>query len=284
MSSPALTRCAAGDHCRDGENIEDPDTGERIARLGAIVDDGGPLCDQCLWDAEYAIASLPADMRDLAKLLPPPLKVRYRDPDLPAQPRVKKAPPLPMNEPVWSLMELIVYETTVWAETVADAAGVEWDSELTERSPWQNRVDTSCALLGYRFTQLIGLTGIEHRARSTSVDPTVGHDLDRTIRSRDDVWASRDGWEGALTLEQMHRQALKHAGRHPGDRVPTPCTNSACGKRALVREHRNNVVVCRACKTALTDDDYEDFLTAALKAHGIPVHEPTIVIAPGASA
>ncbi len=266
----ALTRCKAGHRCRDGENVHDPDTGEKLGRLGAIIH-GGPFCDRCYGSVEYAIRSLPLDLRDLGKLLPPSLTPRLRDPELPEQPRTKKAPPLPMNSEVWATMELIDYETGVWAESVADAAGVEWDSYLAEHSRWDSRVRTACALLGYRMETFLGLTDVEHRARSKTLDPSDGHDPDRAIRQKADVFVTRDGWEGALKLLELHKDAQRLCGRHAGDRVDTPC--SRCQSRALVREHERNEVVCRFCGRRSTDEEHETFLNAAMRAHGIPVDE-----------
>jgi hypothetical protein len=57
--SNGLIRCRAAERCRDGENVHDPETGERTGRLGAITH-AGPLCEDCVRTVEYAIRSLPA--------------------------------------------------------------------------------------------------------------------------------------------------------------------------------------------------------------------------------
>lgn len=273
--SNGLIRCRAAERCRDGENVHDPETGERLGRLGATTHNGS-LCEACVRAVEYAIRSLPRDVRDLERLLPPSISPKLRDPDLPEQPRVKKPPPLPMDSQAWTTLELIVYETTVWAESVADAAGLEWDSDLAERASFEYRVQASCALLEGLLEKFLGLVDVEHRARSRTVEASDGHDLDRTVRSRDDVWTTRDGWQAALLLEELHKDVQRLCGRHPGDRILTPCP--ACHARAVVREHHNDRVVCRACDHAQSDDEHESFLEAASRVFGISGDDTTEVV------
>lgn len=262
------TRCRAGETCRDGETVHDPATGERVERLGAIIE-AGVLCERCTNAVDYAIRSATRDVRDLAKLLPPSLTPRLRDPELPEQPRIKKAPPLPMNARAWSVMELYVYEAQVWAESVAEHVGIEFDSYAVEHMLWPRRVEVSAAVLEANLSALLGLQGVEHRARSTHADPETGHDEDRVIVSAGgDTWTTRDGWEGALTLLRLHQDTERLCGRHPGNRVPLPC--SKCHTRALVREHHNNRIICRFCGDTESDADFSSFLSGALQSLGKP--------------
>lgn len=273
-------RCRAAQRCRNGENIHD-ETGERIDRLGAVIEDG-TLCQACTNRVAYALGSLPADVEDLSDLLEPTGEQHWQDPDMPFQPRQKKAPPLPLRESVLALQELIDYEVTVWAESVSDADQANWDSYAAEHSRRPERVARACGLLRYRLVAFVELGETEHRARSLTTRRADGHDEDRTTRARDDYWVSREGWEGALLLVDLHERAERFAGRHPGDRIPVPCAR--CHRRALVREHRVSSeegrrygqpgkVVCRACCSEMSDDDYDSFRLAALKAYGIRTDE-----------
>jgi hypothetical protein len=153
---------------------------------------------------------------------------------------------------------------------------LDWDSDLAERAGFEHRVQTSCALLEALLEKFLGLADVEHRARSTAEDPSVGHDPDKTIRQKDDYWTVRDGWEGALRLTELHKDVEKFCGRHPGDKVHTPCPS--CHTRAVVREHHNDRVVCRVCDHAQTDDEHESFLEAASRVFGIPGDDTTEVV------
>lgn len=262
-------RCNSGKRCVDGENVHDEETGEKVDRLGAILDVNhqGVVCDGCARATTTAIRYLPHDYADLSKLLVPSGERRFRDPEMPA-PTGKQESKLPLRIDVLSLQELIDYEACVWAEAVADHDGVDWDSYAAEHSRPFDRLQRACDLLGYRLPTLLGLGPTEHRARSLTERRTDGHDLELTTRSRDDYWTVREGWQAALLLRELHRKAEAVVGRRPANILPTPCPHCH-RRRVLAREHHNNRIVCRSCWSSITDDDYEAVLSAGLKAYGL---------------
>jgi hypothetical protein len=258
-------RCRAGRRCADGENVHD-ETGDLTDRLGSVID-GGALCVGCVRAAEQALRGLQDDILELSKLLQPSsARQAFRDPDMPPQTRTKKPAPLPFSENVYTLIELIDYESTLWAESVADHDGVDWDSYAAEHSRRGDRVGRSSALLGHRLATLVALPVQQHRAHSLSVDPSDGHDPDTTTRYRGDYWANRPGWEGALRFIDLHERAARYIGNRALDHIEVPCPR--CDARRLYREHHNGRVMCRACETPMSDDDYDAFIEHALEAHG----------------
>lgn len=260
-------RCLAGRRCADGENVHD-EAGDLTDRLGALIDNGH-LCAGCVRAAGQALRGLADDILELSKLLQPSsARQAFRDPDMPPQTRSKKPAPLPFSENVYTLMELIDYESTLWAESVADHDGVDWDSYAAEHSRRGDRVGRSSALLGHRLTTLVALPVQQHRAHSLSVDPSDGHDPDTTTRYRGDYWANRPGWEGALRFVDLHERAARYIGKRALDHIKVPCPK--CQAKRLYREHHNARVMCRACENPMSDDDYEAFIEHALEAHDSP--------------
>lgn len=266
MPDNAVQRCRAGRRCVDAETVEVDGETERVGR----VIEQGPLCEGCIQDAVTALRELPNDLTELSLRIIPSSSQRLRDPDMPDQPRSKKAAPLPFDEYVYTLMELIDYETSLWAESVADHDDLEWDSYLAEHSRQGDRVTRACALLGHRLTTLIHLPVQQHRAHSLTHDPSHGHNPDTTTRYRGDYWANREGTEGALRFIDLHQRAVRHIGKTPRNNVLVPCPK--CGEKRLTREHHNDRVICRndLCQHAMSDDDYDTFLDHALKTLGEP--------------
>lgn len=253
-------RCKAGRRCTDCETLAD---GERVARP---IPTGRDLCDACTHAAAVALRELPYDVLEIGqRIRNPSIAVRMRDPDMPTAPRVKKSAPLPFDEFGFTLCELITYELTVWAESVADFDGLSWDSDTAERCRNEVQVGRACELLGHRLATLIRLPVQQQRARSLTYNPADGHDPDTTTRDRGDFWANREGWEAAVRFIDLHERATKYIGRKPvGVIVPCP----SCNETRLMREQHNDRVVCRGCRFELSDDEYDAFVAEALKSIG----------------
>lgn len=277
MTAPG-SRCRSGKRCPDGEDFYDPDTGERIERVGVLMDDDG-LCEACQRLTAEALRWLPVDYRDLSELLPPTGERHTRDPDIPAAPRIKLYAAMPLRADVLDLQILIDYEVRAWAGSVADYAGMwasgDWSSRAAARSRWSVRIEQSCQLLEHRLTQLLELRDVEHAARSLGAIREEGHDPDRTTRLYNEVLTVRHGWEAALLFRDLHERVERFCGRHPGERVMAPC--ALCHRRALVRhtprpgeDHPANVVVCRCCGNRVGDNTHAAFLDEALRLFGIP--------------
>jgi hypothetical protein len=261
----ALTRCRAGQCCTAGEDVHD-DAGEHLGRLGAVTD--APLCEDCTRTALVAIRNLPDDMIELNERLMPSGAMVFHDPEMPSPARVKKAAPLPFDEYVYTLMELVDYETTLWVESVADAEGFEWDSSAAEHSRRQFRVEKACELLADRIQTLVQLPAQQHRAHSLTADPSDGHNPDTTTRYRGDYWSNREGWEAALRFIELHRLAEHHIGKRARNHIQVPCPG--CNEQRLEREHHNDRVICRQCDLRMSDDDYDSFIEHALATVGQP--------------
>ncbi len=270
-------RCRAASRCPDGTTIHDDD-GHRVDRVGVALDDGD-LCPTCERIAVEALRWLPVDYRDLGELLGPTGEWRPRDPDMPIPRRIKLHAPLPLRTDVIDLQWLIDREVRAWAGSVAGHAGMwasrEWSANAAARSRWPVRIEQSCQLLEHRFGQLLGLTDVEHAARSVTAKRGDGHDPDRTRVLNREWLVTRDGWEAAMKFRDLHERAERFCGRHPGHRVMTPCTT--CHRRALIRHiprpgvhHPANQVVCRCCGTRQSDDDYSAVVNAAYQAAGLP--------------
>jgi hypothetical protein len=270
-------RCCSGKRCVDGENVHDEETGEKVDRLGAILDDHHPgvVCDGCARAATTAIRYLPHDYADLSKLLVPSGERRFRDPEMPA-PTGKPESKLPLRIDVLSLQELIDYEACVWAEAVADHDEVDWDSYAAEHSRPLDRLTRACDLLGYRLQTLLALGPTEHRARSLTERRTDGHDLELTTRSGDDYWTVREGWQAALLLRDLHYRAERACGKGRADNVGIPCPS--CHSRNLVREHHNKRVICRSCNVPMPDRDFDILRNTALRLYGLPEIEIDLVV------
>ncbi|MEV1295220.1 hypothetical protein [Pseudonocardia sp. NPDC049635] len=224
---------------------------------------GGAFCDTCVRYLRYAIAGLPYDVAELSTLLAPSLAVRYRSPDLPGPPpRVKLHSPMPLDGTALDLQALIDHEVTSWAESVADFAGVDWDSDVAARSSQRRRVHDGAQLLAYRYEWLLGMPPVWHRVRSAGERPTDGWPVESIDRmepdDHGDLWIERDGVEGALVMFALRRTVEGFAGRTPSDRCKLPCPK--CQRPALVREHRNRRIVCRFCWHPMGDNEYERML------------------------
>jgi hypothetical protein len=256
-------RCRAGEKCRHAEVITEDDT---TFRLGAVTD--SPLCETCVLAALVAIRNLADDMIELNERLIPSGATILRDPDMPSPVRSKKAAPLPFDEYVWTLMELIDYETTLWVESVADADGTDWDSTAAEHCRRQFRVESACHVLAERIQTLVNLPVQQHRAHSLTHDPSHGHNPDTTTRYRGDYWSNLEGWEAALRFIELHRLAERHIGKRARNHIQVPCPG--CNEQRLEREHHNDRVICRGCELPMSDDDYDAFIEHALQTVGQP--------------
>lgn len=269
------SRCVRGSKCVDSlpaTVAHEPGAFMTVRQVGALLLADAPYgehgpCARCGSHIAQAIGELPADVAELFELLQPSMAIRYRDPGMPSQPRVKKAPPLPVSEDALALLELIDRELQVWADSVARAAGIRWSLAAAYRAPLQRRVAQASALLYQNTAWLIGLPEQEHPCYSATANRLDGHDGERvemTDFGPDGAplpMVTRTGWDGAQLLLQLHKDTTRMAGREPADQCPIPCPK--CGRRTLVRAWFSKRVVCRheACEHHMSDDDYERMAT-----------------------
>lgn len=271
---PALHRCRRGARCADRVRLVNEDGSH--AGWDGILLDGPGLCPVCVRKVKYDIQDLPGDVRELSELLVPSGEQRYRDPDMPAQPRQKLVTPVPLDLSALTLQELIDTETTIWATAVARACGLDtsgaWSTLRAARSRQLARVETACALLAHRLDWFLALPVTETPARSLTTRRGDGHDPDTTTVYGDEWWAHRDGITAALLLSDLHRIAESKAARRPADQLPLPCPT--CRRPALIRLHYSGKVECKACGDRMTDQEYDGHFFTLGRLHRI--EEPIV--------
>jgi hypothetical protein len=284
--APALVRCRRAERCVDRERIPNPDVehGDRVVDwvwAGLVIHNtGGPdLCPTCIRYVRYALNDLAGDVEEITEeLLIPSSDVRYRDPDMPAQKRIKLHSPVPFDLDAKSLQELIDQELTMWATAVWRALdptlpGPEpdsaWNPHLAASSRQLPRVRWAVRYLTNRLDTLLALPVTETRARSRTARRADGHDEDVTTRFGDDYWTRRDGVTAGLLFIDLHHLAEKLSCRAPADRLPVPCPE--CRRLTLLRLHGQGRVECEHCRERWTDDQYEQLHADTAARYGIAV-------------
>jgi hypothetical protein len=267
-------RCARGRHCED----RIVDTGVVAGKVGALlVDEQYAFCPTDLRQIRYALGRLPLDVAELTIRMQPSSQVRYRDPSIPAQPRVKLYSPVPIDLNAEGLRQYVDFELAAWAKSTADDAGVEWSVGLAAAMRQGARVQASCWLLDQRLDWLLGLPLTRHRCRSAGADPTEGHHEDYPSYIQEDMdgdgwWIHRDGTHAGLLILDLHRRVEQLIGRVASDMLELPCPK--CSTPALEREHppgldvawasirpgRAGQVVCRRCWHVMNDDEYARYV------------------------
>ncbi len=254
-----LPRCRRGDRCADRERLTDDD-GKHLGWDGLVLYQPG-LCAADWRNVKSAIQHLPGDIDELSELLVPSGEQRYRDPDMPAQPRIKLYSPVPLDLNALTLQEWIDSEVTMWATATArvvDLPPTRWSPLNASRMRQNVRVIRACFLLIQYLDEFLALPVTETPARSRTARRADGHDPDTTTVMGDEYWANRDGITAGLTLLELHRQAEAMASRQAADRLPLPCPT--CRRPALIRLHSNGKVECKACGERITDQDYDGHL------------------------
>lgn len=266
MTSPNdVPRCARGPRCPDTETAIDT-TGAPIVVPAAVTD--SPLCPTCTRHLHWALQALPVDIADLTVAMNTPhLEIRYREPDMPTQPRVKKGSPAAFDIHIEALRALIDHETGTWADHLADHLHLTWSQHVARAQRVGARVQYACRFLDTHLPELLRLPAHTYRCQSTGERPEDGHDPDTVTVKAGHVWIERSGLDAALLLLRLHEQVEHVVGRAPSDRLPIPCP--ACHRTTLFREHgvpnvvtatlrpgREGRVVCRSCWHQMSDDAY----------------------------
>jgi len=272
--------CARGADCQDRQPGVDPDTGT-VTHVGAPVEQDSGLCATCIRYVRYALAALPLDVAELTTLLRPSMAVRHRDPQLPDQPRVKLDAPVPIDLRMEARRALIDHETLLWAEAVVVASGETWDDEWARSTRIGHRVQHTASLLADNVLLLLSLPTERRPVYSTGIERHDGHNVDEVTTDGRDVYADRDGLDGALTCLSLHRQVEAVAGRISSTRLRLPCP--ICRRMDLHREHHRSRtdprtgevsqgrVVCRTCWRPMTDWAYEEYRATTARAFGVPL-------------
>jgi hypothetical protein len=259
-------RCRAGARCADGENVYDPETRKQVDRLGKIIYEPG-LCEWCVNKVISTLNSLPGAIFELSELLVPSGRRQHRDPDMPPLRWVMTSPPLPLRRDILDLQLLIDQEVYAWTTSLSETIGLRWDPRTIRMAPMPFRVSRACELLRLNVQAFIKLGYFQHPARGLGVKRGTGHPEEAMVRTATDIMVTRDGITGALRLIDLDEKATRYAGRHPGDKIATPCPNCHC--LALFREHYLQKVQCRACHRQFSDDDFDAFMAEVYRTFGI---------------
>jgi hypothetical protein len=231
-------RCARGEGCA-GRTPERTESGE--ATRG--------LCEACRRELDNALIHITGDVVELSML------IGRIAPSVPGE-IVSSSPALkiPLQVNVEALRAEIDSELQSWAEPVAEALGVTWDTDSVHRSRLAVRVQRAAHLLARSVDTLLSLGPQEHPAweNGEPVWDAEGYQ-DTTVR---------DGVDAAISLINLHRRAYSMLGRTKlVHRLDPPCP--WCDHKTLVRHNGESHVTCETCHRSIEERHY-DWFTAVL--------------------
>jgi hypothetical protein len=219
-------RCLRGAHCSEFETLDD------ATRVGAHIEADHGLCDTCDRHTQRGIRSLPEDYTSLNLLL-------GKGSTAGGEPiRMTKELPVPIRLHIEAAQRAMVREAAMWAESVAAALNSTIRPRGGARPGWM--LDRACRTLSGATSTLYGLRDVKH----------VRWEYGRR------VLVARDGYDGALTLKQLHHKARMFTGQlRLTHRLPVPCPR--CDAMALEREDGSSTIDCTDCARRYTWDEYE---------------------------
>lgn len=148
--------------------------------------------------------------------------------------------PVPLRLDIEALQRELVAEAVRWAEPVAEAAGVYWDTQSARDSRPGPLLQQACTLLADRLPVLLALRGVAQVVFDEHHHRTV---------------LERDGVDGGLRLLDLHHRAGRVlAVDRKTYRLQEPCPT--CHVAALEHADGADVVDCRACAARFGWDDY----------------------------
>jgi hypothetical protein len=231
---PSARRCARGEYCAYKEPVRDADGRHTGSWLPARIPTERGVCETCVRVVTDALNHLTGDVVELTMLIG---RVGVGgEVVVMATPDLK----IPIQVNLEALRAEIDSELQSWAEPVAEALGVEWDTTAMAHTRLAVRAQRAARLLANAVDTLLALPEQEHPAwedGEPKEDPDEPGVQATTIR---------DGVEGALALLHLHRLAYAAAGRTEyRERIVLPCTR--CGLRTLVRRNGEDHVECDNC-------------------------------------
>lgn len=212
-------------------------------RIGAAINATSGLCPTCTRYLGLCLAGLPADYTELNMIIGKSPVSALSEPVA-----TTRELPTPLRLPIEALQAAMVWETSCWAEPVAERLHINWDGYLADHH-------TRPGVVLQRATQLLG--------NALSVLLAV---RDWTVMVWDDDGlhagpALRDGLDAALAVMNMHHKARHYTGMtRLVQRLPPPCP--MCQRRGLCRDNGDTSVYCAACHRIYTDDDYRTLVSA----------------------
>lgn len=240
-------RCRRGEHCTDRTPARD-DTGEPVGPPVAVLleDPAAEVwCQRCRSRLLLALRELPRILASFTLARVPSMSSRYDGTGVGGGHLDHS--PVPLELRLDAAARYVTAETAVWADVVADRAGLVAAGEWT---PDTATTGEACQLLAHRATQWLPIGRMEYRARSIDVEPWRGHDPDTTTRYGRDWWCRRDAATSADTLVDVHhrlvraRAELLAARDHP---EWTSHTCRSCEARQVFYLRSECRLECRSC-------------------------------------
>jgi predicted Fe-S protein YdhL (DUF1289 family) len=239
-------RCARGEQCA-GRTPERNDRGEPTGRwLAAVISAERGLCDGCRRDLDNALNHLVGDVVELSML------IGHITPSAPGD-IVSQSPTMkiPLQVNIEALRAEIDSEVQAWAEPVAEALGIEWDTDSMHRSRLTVRVQRAVHLLARAVDAMLSLGVQEHPAWIDGEPLWDGEGFQETTL--------RDGIDAAISLISLHRRAYSLLGRSKlVHRLDPPCPY--CDHKKLVRHNGDDHVVCEGCHRTIAEKHYDWFV------------------------
>lgn len=240
-------RCVRGDRCKAKTVVRDEKGAATGYFLPGLITAARGLCERCTSDVTHALNHLTGDVVELTMLVG-----RFGsggDIIVTATPELK----IPIQVHLEALRAEIDSELQAWAEPVAEALGIEWDTASMSRTRMAPRVQRAAHLLTRAVDTFLALPEVEHPAWENG-EPVWDHELgcqDTTVR---------DGIDGGLHFIELHRRAYAALGRsNPVYRLPTPCP--WCDYKSLVRENGGSDVHCEHCHKIIPERHYSWFVS-----------------------
>lgn len=228
----AAHRCARLGQCGEKEPHRN-DQGKIVAWLPARIQPVRGLCDTCTRGVGYTLGHLVGDVVELTTLIG--RGAATSDTHVSSSREL----PVPIRLGVEALRAEIDSELQAWAEPVAEALGIEWDTSAMAHARLAVRAQRAANLLAVSVSTLLALPDQEHPA--WEYGEPVWDPVFLPEQVQDTV--VRDGVAGALALVALHGRAYATAGRTKlVHQLPTPCP--WCDYRTLVRHNGANHVEC----------------------------------------
>lgn len=220
-------RCIRADRCADATTVDG-------VRVGAAVNTSAGLCIADENHVRRAIADLPEKYVRLH------LHLGRATSGTAEFATGTKELPVPLRLDVEALQAEIVAEAVRWAEPVAEAVGIDWDTQAVRDSRPGPVLSQACGLIVGHMAVLLALRGVAQVVWDEHHHRTV---------------LERDGVDGALRLLDLHHRAGRLlAVDRKVYRLPEGCPS--CGVAALEHVDGADVVDCRDCGARFTWDRY----------------------------
>jgi hypothetical protein len=242
-SRPDVTapyRCYRADRCAEWDWWDSGIDG--FVRVGATINSTLGLCPACCRHLACCLVDLPRDYTELNMIIGKSSASALTEPVA-----TTRELPTPLRLPIEALQASMVWETSCWAEPVAERLEIDWDSHDVAHSRPGAVLQRATRLLGNALSVLLAVR-----------DWTVMVWDDDGLHAGPEL---RNGVDGAVAVMDLHHKARHYTGMtRLVHRQPIPCPT--CQRRALCRDNGDTSVYCVACHRVYTEDDYSILVSA----------------------